>query len=59
MLVVTAKNMTAQDRAKLGAGPGHAIHIIEKPQFNSTGFLAEVRRALRTKEEHRGTHTDH
>ncbi|HSI52783.1 MAG TPA: response regulator, partial [Ramlibacter sp.] len=58
VLVVTAKHITAQDRAKLRGNPGHAIHIIEKTQFNSRGFLTEVRRALRTNEDRHGKHID-
>ncbi|ROZ61711.1 PAS domain S-box protein [Ramlibacter sp. WS9] len=59
VLVVTAKQITAQDRAVLGANPGNAIHVIEKTQFNSAGFLAEVRRALHTSEDTHGTDIDH
>ena len=59
VLVVTAKQVTVQDRAMLNSNPANAIHIIEKTQFNSADFLAEVRRALHTKEDARGTHIDH
>jgi PAS domain S-box-containing protein len=59
VLVITAKQITAKDRAMLSGNPGNAIHIIEKTQFNSVGFLAEVRRALHTREYAHGTNTDH
>jgi CheY-like chemotaxis protein len=59
VLVVTAKQVTAQDRVTLQGNPGNAIHVIEKTQFNSAGFLTEVRRALRTRKNAHGTHTDH
>ncbi|MES3000067.1 MAG: response regulator [Pseudomonadota bacterium] len=59
VLVVTAKQITAQDRVLLGGNSGNAIHVIEKTQFNSNGFMAEVRRALRIGEENHGTYPDH
>ncbi|MDB5875147.1 MAG: hybrid sensor histidine kinase/response regulator, partial [Ramlibacter sp.] len=59
VLVVTAKQVTAQDRELLNGHRGNSIHVIEKTQFNSAGFLAEVRRALRTTEDAHGTHIDH
>lgn len=46
ILVVTAKEVTVQDRATLNSKPGKAIHILEKTGFNQAGFIAEVRRAL-------------
>jgi PAS domain S-box-containing protein len=46
ILIVTAKQITAQDRAALISAPGKAIHIVGKAGFNSGRFLAEVRRAL-------------
>ena len=46
ILVITAKQITAQDRAALNSTPGKAIQIVEKAGFNHTGFIAEVRRAL-------------
>jgi CheY-like chemotaxis protein len=46
ILVVTAKQITAEDRATLTT-TGHAqIQIVNKAGFNRSGFLAEVRRAL-------------
>jgi CheY-like chemotaxis protein len=46
ILVVTAKQITKQDRATLNRDPNKAIHIIEKSGFNNARFMAEVRRAL-------------
>ena len=46
ILVVTAKQITAQDRAALNSNPGKVIHIVEKAGFNRVRFIAEVRRAL-------------
>jgi CheY-like chemotaxis protein len=46
VLVVTAKDITAQDRAALNVNPGKAIHIVEKAGFNSRHFVTEVRRTL-------------
>jgi PAS domain S-box-containing protein len=46
ILVVTAKQITAQDRAALNRHPDKVIHIVEKAAFNRGRFLAEVRRAL-------------
>jgi CheY-like chemotaxis protein len=47
VLVVTAKPISAQDRAALNSNAGKVIPIIEKGGFNSLGFISEVRRALR------------
>jgi hypothetical protein len=41
--VVTAKQITAQDRAKL---TGYVTTIMEKTEFDSERFTAEVRRAM-------------
>jgi DNA-binding response OmpR family regulator len=46
ILVVTAKNITAQDRADLTGNPGSVIHIVKKAGFDRLAFLGEVRRAL-------------
>jgi CheY-like chemotaxis protein/nitrogen-specific signal transduction histidine kinase len=43
VLVVTAKEITAEDRAKLH---GHVTRIMEKQGFDPIRFMAEVRRAL-------------
>jgi PAS domain S-box-containing protein len=48
ILVVTAKQVTAQDRALLEVHPGKVIHVVTKAGFNRIGFVAEVRRALLT-----------
>ena len=48
ILVVTAKQMTAQDRAVLNGDPGKVIHIVEKSEFDRERFTAEVKRALLT-----------
>jgi CheY-like chemotaxis protein len=46
ILVVTAKLITAQDRAALMGDPGNDIHIVPKAGFSNAHFIAEVRRAL-------------
>jgi len=46
ILVVTAKQVTAVDRAALDRNPGAQIRIVEKAGFNRVRFIAEVRRAL-------------
>jgi CheY-like chemotaxis protein len=46
VLVVTDKQITAEDRAVLNRTPGKVIHVVEKSGFNSVRFLAEVRRTL-------------
>jgi PAS domain S-box-containing protein len=46
ILVVTAKQITALDRASLASEHETPIHIVNKAGFNRSGFLAEVRRAL-------------
>jgi PAS domain S-box-containing protein len=46
ILVVTAKQITAQDRTTLSGNPGQVIHIVEKAGFNKARFIAEVRRTL-------------
>ncbi len=45
ILVVTAKDITAEDRKVLNASD-KVVRIIEKAGFNRQGFMAEVRRAL-------------
>jgi DNA-binding response OmpR family regulator len=46
ILVVTAKNITAQDRADLTGNSGSVVHIVKKAGFDRLAFLGEVRRAL-------------
>ncbi|MDB5800710.1 MAG: hybrid sensor histidine kinase/response regulator, partial [Rhodocyclales bacterium] len=46
VLVVTAKQITAQDRAALHGNPEQLIQVVEKAGFNHVRFMAEVRRAL-------------
>ena len=46
ILVVTAKHISAEDRAALSRDPGKVIHIVEKAGFDKSRFIAEVRRAL-------------
>jgi PAS domain S-box-containing protein len=46
ILVVTAKQVTAEDRAALGGSPRKTVRIVEKAGFNNASFMAEVRRAL-------------
>jgi len=43
VVVVTAKQITAEDRATLH---GHVTAIMEKAEFDADRFMAEVRRAL-------------
>jgi signal transduction histidine kinase/DNA-binding response OmpR family regulator len=43
ILVVTAKQVTAEDRARLN---GHVTAIVEKAVFDRDGILAEVRRSM-------------
>lgn len=47
ILVVTAREVTADDRVALGNHLGGAIHIVEKARFNRHNFIDEVRHALR------------
>ena len=47
ILVVTAKQLSAQDRAALKTHSGDAINVVEKAGFNRVVFINEVRRALR------------
>jgi CheY-like chemotaxis protein len=46
ILVVTAKQVTALDRAALNRDPGKVVHIVEKAAFDKASFIAEVKRAL-------------
>jgi PAS domain S-box-containing protein len=46
ILVVTAKQITAQDRAQLNSNPSQIVNIVEKSGFNRARFVAEVKRAL-------------
>jgi CheY-like chemotaxis protein len=46
IIVITAKQITAKDRAVLNTSTGEAITIVEKAAFNRIGFMTEVRRAL-------------
>jgi PAS domain S-box-containing protein len=46
ILIVTAKQITAEDRAVLASHPDFVVNIVEKSGFNQARFLAEVRRAL-------------
>jgi PAS domain S-box-containing protein len=47
IIIVTAKSITAQDRAQLVSASGMAIEIFEKFSLDRDAFLAGVRRALR------------
>ncbi|MNC88236.1 hypothetical protein D3C83_40330 [compost metagenome] len=49
ILVVTAKQITAPDRAALNASSGGAIRVVEKAGFDQGRFIAEVRRALQSR----------
>ena len=46
ILVVTAKQVTAPDRAALNGRPGNLIRVLEKTEFNNERFVNEVRRTL-------------
>ena len=46
VVVVTAKNITALDRAALNSTSGRDVCIVEKAGFNRSSFITEVRRAL-------------
>jgi CheY-like chemotaxis protein len=43
ILVVTAKQITSEDRGRLG---GNVTNILRKAEFDTYGFLTEVRRAM-------------
>ena len=43
IVVVTAKQITPEDRAKLN---GYVSTIVEKSGFDPDGFTAEIRRAM-------------
>jgi len=46
ILVVTAKQITAADRAELNTTTGRVIEVIQKADINRVAFVADVRRAL-------------
>ena len=46
ILVVTAKEVSADERAALHRDSGETLTIVDKAGFNGSHFLAEVRRAL-------------
>ncbi len=46
ILIVTAKQITVEDRALLAGHSDGDIHIVQKAGFNRGRFIAEVRRAL-------------
>ncbi len=46
ILVVTAKQITAQDRNALNKTQGNVVHIVEKAGLDQAHFIDEVRRAL-------------
>jgi CheY-like chemotaxis protein/nitrogen-specific signal transduction histidine kinase len=46
IVVVTAKLVTAMDRAELNSAAGKVVQIVDKAGFNSERFIAEVRRSL-------------
>ena len=47
IVVVTARRVTATDRAALQRTPGGVVEIIEKAGFDRSRFIEQVRRALR------------
>ncbi len=46
ILIVTAKQISAEDRALLNSNPDNIIQVVEKTGFNHVRFVDEVRRAL-------------
>ena len=46
LVVITAKHITALDKAELHSASGRDICIVEKAGFNRSSFITEVRRAL-------------
>ena len=61
VVVVTAKLITASDRAELNNAAGKVIEIVDKAAFNSERFMDEVRRSLPQSEtrKYRGQNTNH
>ena len=61
ILVVTDKQITAQDRAALNGNAGKMVRVVEKAGFNNELFIAEVRRTLQATLERtsRGNDIDH
>ncbi|RZI68858.1 MAG: response regulator [Variovorax sp.] len=54
IVVVTARQITAADRAALERIPGPPVEIVEKAGFDRTRFIEQVRRALHPAETHGG-----
>jgi len=46
ILVVTSKQINAEERAVLNCNPNNVVAIVEKAGFNRAHFITEVRRAL-------------
>ena len=46
ILVVTAKQITPQERAALNGSAGKIVHVVEQSAFNNELFIAEVRRTF-------------
>jgi DNA-binding response OmpR family regulator len=46
IIVVTSRQVTAQDRSALNAHHNGTVQVLEKSEFNQARFSAEVRRAL-------------
>ena len=46
ILVVTAKQITPQERATLNGNAGKIVHVVEKSALNNEHFIAEVRRTF-------------
>ncbi len=59
ILVLTAKQVTPQDRETLNRNPENVIHIVKKAGFDRIGFMSEVRRALGSMEATDGSHPRH
>lgn len=55
IIILTAKQMTLEDRAKLA---GDVQNVIEKSDFNHGNFIGEVRRALSGRGREHGAHPD-
>ncbi|WP_219212158.1 hybrid sensor histidine kinase/response regulator [Variovorax boronicumulans] len=52
IVVVTARQISASDRAALQRIPGKTVEIVEKAGFDRTRFIEQVRRALQPAEHH-------
>jgi DNA-binding response OmpR family regulator len=47
IIIVTAKDITEQDRTALSTGSDMVVEIVQKSAFTRSDFVAGVRRAIR------------